>query len=460
MVEHYLPNGEAGEEAREVSLRDFVSVVFRRKLIIIGVFLAALLIVFLLNARSEVKYQSEATIRISRGQQESAFTSRVRLLTWEEELNSEIETIQSQQIVKLAQAKVDDLNLRDSEGGEIKLTSANVSASTTGKSAVVYLSYRDPDPKAAQEGCRAVTEAYEDFRLQVRAVPAVEEFFDEEINSVRDQLDDWEQERARFMNEESVVRIQDERLNLLAIRQTAEVDLARIRAELAEVEAKGEVLRGRLTHGGDEADVYAFGDADEHDDQVLFRIRSELVLERSQMFDLMSQYTDDHPEVRAQRDRVAFLSEDLRKETRRYIRHMEARAEVIKAREDAILRTLRVVDTELSSLPEKEARLASFDRVLDQLKANYTALVDKQIQARIERSGSSDWNVLVLQPAGPALPIRVNDYVRMAIIPLLALVLGVALAFIVDGLDHTIKDSNEVESHLRVPVLGSVGKIR
>ncbi|MEZ4653588.1 MAG: hypothetical protein R3E12_08325 [Candidatus Eisenbacteria bacterium] len=104
--------------------------------------------------------------------------------------------------------------------------------------------------------------------------------------------------------------------------------------------------------------------------------------------------------------------------------------------------------------PDKEARLASYDRVLDQLKANYTALVDKQIQARIERTGTSDWNVLILQPATAGQPIRVNDYVRMALIPVLSLLVGLALAFVIDGLDHTLKDSSEVKSHLRLPVLG------
>ena len=46
----------------------------------------------------------------------------------------------------------------------------------------------------------------------------------------------------------------------------------------------------------------------------------------------------------------------------------------------------------------------------------------------------------------------------MLLIPLLSLIVGVALAFLVDGLDHTLKDASEVENHLRTPVLGSVGK--
>ncbi|MCA9758239.1 MAG: hypothetical protein KDA27_20765 [Candidatus Eisenbacteria bacterium] len=463
MADHYL-NGENGnghgEETRDVSLRDFLSVLFRRKGIVATVFLAAVLVVILLNARSEVLYESSSTIRVSRGEKESAFNSRIRLLTWEEELNSEIETIMSQQIVELAQERLEEEGARDSNGLPIDLTARNVRATTSGKSAVVYISYKDGDPKAARVGCSAITQAYSDFRLRVRAVPQVDAFFREEIENLREQLDEWEQERAKFMNEESVVKISDERLQLLDLRKTTELDLTRVRASLAETEAKAEVLRTRLLNGADELDLYAFADGENRDDQVLYRMRAELVAEQSSLFAAEAQYTEDHPQVKAGRDRVQLQQDAIRTEMRRYLSHLEARAEVLEAREDALLRTLSVADAELSSLPEKEARLAGFDRVLEQLQANYTALVDKQIQARIEQSGSSDWNVLILKPAASALPIRVNDYVRLAVIPILSLILGIALAFLIDGLDHTLKDSTEVENHLRLPVLGSVGRIR
>ncbi|MCA9727919.1 MAG: hypothetical protein KC729_09575 [Candidatus Eisenbacteria bacterium] len=455
-------NGSNGhvEEAREVSLRDVLAVVFRRKGIILGVVLAAVATVVLLNLTSPVEYQSSSTIRVNRGEPESAFNSRMRVLTWEEELNSEIQTITSQQVLQLAQEQIDQSGKTDAKGLPIRIDRTGVSATVPGKSSVVMVTCRNTDKKAAQETCRAVTQAYTDFRLRVRSVPEVEEFFRQQIESLREQLDEWEQERANFMNEESVVRIQDERLNLLAIRQSAEVDLNRVRAEIAELQAKVEVLHRRRLLEGDELDLYAFTDGVTNDHEVLFRLRTELVQERAKLYEAESQYTDEHPEVQALRTQVSLIEADLRGEMERYIRHMESRVEVEKAREEALLKTVRYGDAELATLPDKEARLASYDRVLDQLKANYTALVDKQIQARIERTGTSDWNVLILQPATAGQPIRVNDYVRMALIPVLSLLVGLALAFVIDGLDHTLKDSSEVESHLRLPVLGSIGKIR
>jgi succinoglycan biosynthesis transport protein ExoP len=458
-VENGNGNGHL-EEQREVSLRDLLAVVFRRKGIIVGVVLAAVATVVLLNLTSPVQYLSTATIRVNRGEPESAFNSRLRTLTWEEELNSEIQTITSQQVLQLAQENLDQSGRTDSKGLPIHIDPGAVSATVPGKSSVLMVSCAHGDKKAAQESCRAVTQAYADFRLRVRSVPEVEEFFRQQIESLREQLDEWEQERAAFMNEESVVRIADERVNLLSIRQQSEVDLNRVRAELAELQAKVEILHRRQILEGDKLDLYAFTDGQSNDHDVLFRLRTELVQERAALYEAESQYTDAHPRVQALRTQVSLIENDLRSEMDRYIRHMESRVEVARAREEALLKTIRYGDAELAALPDKEARLASYDRVLDQLKANYDALVDKQIQARIEKTGTSDWNMLILQPATPGQPVRVNDYVRMALIPILSLLVGLALAFVIDGLDHTIKDASEVENHLRLPVLGSVGRIR
>jgi capsular polysaccharide biosynthesis protein len=43
-------------------------------------------------------------------------------------------------------------------------------------------------------------------------------------------------------------------------------------------------------------------------------------------------------------------------------------------------------------------------------------------------------------------------------VPLFSLLIGLALAFLVDGLDHTIKDATDAETNLGAPVLGSLSK--
>jgi capsular polysaccharide biosynthesis protein len=157
---------------------------------------------------------------------------------------------------------------------------------------------------------------------------------------------------------------------------------------------------------------------------------------------------------------VQKLDAMLRREIEGYARHLKSKADVTKAQEEALLTSLSNTDSELSSYPNKEAHLATFDRVIDALQSDYRALVDKEIQARLERIGSADWNVLVLQPASDPKPVRVTDLVRLALIPVIGLIAAIGFAFLIDGLDHSIKDPIEAERHFGLPVLGSVGRMR
>lgn len=453
---------EVIQERYETSLREFLSVVFRRKWIVLAVFGASLGLVAAMDRLSPPEYESYSQLLISRGQPESAYTSRVRVLSWEEDLNSELETVKSAHILQLAQKLLDEQKARDSGGRPIRIDPARVTSTTPGKSSVIYVKVRDRDPDAAREIARAVTQAYTSFRLNVRTVPEIDAFFREEIEGVRAQLEEAEQRRAEFMNEESVSRLQEERYSLIQVREEAEKDLVRIRQNLAAERARSEVLHGQIEGAREDPnqEIYAFSEPGVTDDQVILQVRRELVARRSELYQAKSQYQPSHPEVLRMTDQVEQLQQLLIQEADNYLRHVHARIDVLRAREESLLNTLAYCDGELSAFPSKEARLSAFDRVIDALRADHQSLVDRQIQARLERVGSHDWNVLVLQAASDAVLIRLNDAIRLAVIPAIGLIVALAMAFVIDGMDHSLKDATEVERHLGLPVLGSLGRMR
>jgi polysaccharide biosynthesis transport protein len=454
------------EEKPETSLRDLLSVVFRRKGVFFAVFLAALGLAVGLWSLSPLEFESNAQLLVSRGQPESAFNNRVRnMVPWEEELASELETITSSHVVGMAQKLIDDNGVKDSNGRPIKINPRQLIANTPGKSSVIYLRSHMADPLAAKESARAIVQAYTNFRVNVRSVPELETYFREEIDAVREQLEDWEQRRADFMSEESVSRLPEERSSLIQIRQTSENDLNSVRSDLAAEQAKFEVMQselGQASRGGpeDSSSVYAFSETSNNDDQVIFQMRRELVTRRSELMKAQAEFQDQHPSVITLKEQVTQLEELLSKEIGHYQNHLRAKVEVLRAREDALLSALAYIDAEIAAFPSKEARLASFDRMIQALQTDYQALLDKQIQARMERIGSSDWNVVVLQPASEPIALRTRDTVRLALIPIIGLIVALAAAFLVDGLDHTVKDAGEAEEHFGLPVLGSVGRLR
>jgi len=449
-------------QARETTLRDFTSVVFRRKGVILTVLLAAVVTVVFLNTATPPSFLSSSRVLVSRGEAESVFNTRYKLLSWEEELNSEIEVLQSAALSEKAQRVVDESSATDSEGNPVTLRSTSVDATTTGKASVLIVNYTAPDPVEAREALRALTHAYMEWRNEARALPYVDRFFEEELEGVRERLTDWEQRRADFMTEEGIVNIRTEGESLLRQREDAAFQVTQARASLADFAARLDAVEALQQEKrlNEEVEIYGLGDGNLNDESILFSLRKELVTRRSQYYEKLGRLTDGHPEVMAARDVVHHLERQLEIEIENYVRFLEARIAVAQARVASLEATIQGIDEELYGMPDKQARLAQYDRIVDALKTDYETLVAKHIDAKVESSGRSRWKVILLQPASVAAEQRTRDYVRLALVPLFALLIGLALAFVLDGLDHSLKDATDVEQHLRIQVLGSLSRIR
>jgi uncharacterized protein involved in exopolysaccharide biosynthesis len=447
---------------REATLRDFAAVCFRRKWVIFAVLAAAIATVFILSATTVPAFQSAARLLISRGEPESVYNTRTKLLSWEEELASEMEVLRSSTLGERAQKILAQSRAVDSRGQPVTFRPEAVAATTSGKASVLVVTYTGDDAIGSREALRALTRAYIEWRGEERNLPVVQAFFQEELEALRDRLADWEQRRADFMTEEGIVNIPTQRESLLRQREDASYSLTQVRARLADMAARLEAVR-RLQQERElnpEVEIYGLGDADFNDEGLLFNLRKELVTRRAEYFDKRARFSDNHPEVQGARDLVEHLERQLDIEVENYVRFLEARMDVLQARVASLQATMRGMEDELSGLPDKAARLAQYDRIIEALQTDYSTVVERQVTAKVERSGRQEWRVILLQPAQAAAQMRTRDYIRLTLVPLFALLIGLALAFVLDGLDHSVKDATEAEDHLRVPVLGSLSRSR
>jgi len=69
-------------------------------------------------------------------------------------------------------------------------------------------------------------------------------------------------------------------------------------------------------------------------------------------------------------------------------------------------------------------------------------------------------NVVVLSPASVATATNPLDMVRLGLAPAFSLLVGIAIAFFIDGLDLTVRTANQAEEYLDLPVLASMGERR
>jgi uncharacterized protein involved in exopolysaccharide biosynthesis len=72
---------ESAPPERETTLRDFAAIIFRRKGILISILLAAVFGLVWINARTPTTYLSTARILVNRGEPESVYNARYKLLS-------------------------------------------------------------------------------------------------------------------------------------------------------------------------------------------------------------------------------------------------------------------------------------------------------------------------------------------------------------------------------------------
>ncbi|MBD3236734.1 MAG: hypothetical protein GF330_08525 [Candidatus Eisenbacteria bacterium] len=440
--------------------RDLLRVIFRRKWIFLIVVGATAAWVIYSASQMAPQWESAAKLLVQRGFQPSAFSPGLRMVTWEEEFNSEIETIASDRIRRRAQEIL--LAQHDGDSSAVpEIDTRRISAETRGKASILLVRYRDEEKQIVQEVVRALTQAYQEFRSQTRTTDPTG-YLQAEIDQRAAEISEWEQRRADFLANEGFVQLPEERSNLLTERRNLQQRLADAQADVAQSRARLDWLRSYVASDREDpaAGLYAFQDVEERGEPILITLRRKIVDAKLEYFTARAEYTDNHPRVLALRDRLTDLEEALQVETRGYIHHMQGRLEADLAREAALLASLDYVNEQLGTFPDREAQLAGINRTIERLQDSYDALVDRQMAAVTTKVGSASWDVVVLQDAVEPYMVASLDYVRMAVVLIFSIFVAIGLALLRDNFDHSFRDRSEMEDHLGLPVLATIRRFR
>lgn len=147
-------------------------------------------------------------------------------------------------------------------------------------------------------------------------------------------------------------------------------------------------------------------------------------------------------------------------ELQRQIQTIEVELTTLKDREQGLEKQIRTYDKRVESAPAREQELAVLERDYENTKKNYQALLDKKLNAKISENlekRQKGEQFRILDPAN--LPERPFKPVPMRILFMGiagGLGVGVALAFIRETLDGSIRRPEEVERITSVPVLASI----
>jgi uncharacterized protein involved in exopolysaccharide biosynthesis len=439
---------------REPTAREFLAVIFRRKNLVLGIFGATLTTVFVIAIFTPQIYVSSGRVLVRRGEQESSLTPYRQILNdWEADLASEIEVAKSDAVM----LRADSLLMAEAHGGKpLTVDQASVDAQVIGKSTVVAIAYQDRSAKVAQQVCDALIRAYIDYRQNTLSLTYPKGFFEGEIGKVRSDLDAWMERRRAFADQYHLADAGEQ------IRTTLNItgDMERHRSELSSELAQAQSTLSMMKRLKDQPDIdlpslNAPGGPD-----AIVQIKGKVMDQEARLATLREHYRDDSPEVTQALETLKTLRDLLQREVDNRVEVSQARIDALKSGIADLNREIDARKVQLATMPDLQVKLAEMDREINVLKLRYEELSKSGDQARVTQNTTPRLNVVLLTPAGPAEFKTTRDYVRLALAPAFSLVIGIGLAFFIDGLDLTVRTSGQAEEAIELPVLATLNDRR
>ncbi len=408
-----------------------------------------------LSLATPLVYQSAGRVLIKRGEKESVlYPSRTIANQWEEELASEMEIVKSKPVIDRAREM---LAAAADSGAAPPLDQARVDCEVMGKSNAVAIAYVDRDPQVARHVAQAVIDAYIEYRQNDLTLSYPKQFFDSEIAATDAELQRLAEQRRAFTRREGVVDVDEQKRSDLSLLTGLTQRRSETAAELAQAQSEQRTMRELEGRPGIDNPTTGAGP---YGQDPIMEIKRQIVFQQARIADLHERYREDALEVANAESTLATFQVMLQREVSARLDVTQTRITALADRLASIDRDVAVVRARLDAMPDKEVRITELDRRIGALRLKYNDLVEKSAEARITEYTSEPLKVLLLAPAGPATPKTSRDYVRLSLAPAFSIVVGIGLAFFVDGLDLTVRTAGHAEEIGELPVLATLNERR
>ncbi|MCM2358016.1 MAG: polysaccharide biosynthesis tyrosine autokinase [Geobacteraceae bacterium] len=313
------------------------------------------------------------------------------------------------------------------------------------KTRIIRLSFSDNNPVMAREVVNTLAQVYleQSVAFKTQEARKSSEFIEEQMNSVRGDLDAAEKNLQAYKTGAGVVMLDSEAEELVKKISDTEKERTGLALQRKQVEFSLAALRDAQKQGK----VYT--PAGLKDDPGVGAMAGKLADLEVQKRALLSETTDAHPQVKALQGQIDEIQ-------RKLIAIYDTSQKNLARQEGAVAQTLARYEGLFKQLPAAERDLA---RLMRHTKVNadiYTFLLQKHEEARIAKASTIS-NINVIDPAiTPGAPIKPNKKKNLLLGFLVGAMLGVGLAFFQEYLDDTIKDAEEAKRAIGLPLLAVI----
>ena len=306
-----------------------------------------------------------------------------------------------------------------------------------------------PSPRLAADFANTMAEEFIQSSLEARwqAAERSEEWLGQQLEKLRIQLEQSEEDLRRYARESGLMFVSDD-------ENVSEQRLSQLQAELLRAQASRIAIQSRF-------ELITTRPPEELSEMIdpansLIQ-RNEL---RRQLAELRTTYTPAHYKVKRVEAQLAQLGQTIENERANKLEQIRNEFEAAQRRERLLAagyaRQARLVSDETG----KSIQYNILNREVDTYQQLYDHLLRQVTEAGV-LSAMSASNIRIVDPAVvPKKPVR-PDHLSSALLGLLTgLLSGIALAFISDRRDRTLREPGDARACLGLPELGVVPAYR
>ncbi|NQZ13488.1 MAG: polysaccharide biosynthesis tyrosine autokinase [Alphaproteobacteria bacterium] len=488
----------------EIDLRNFLLMLWRRKLLILAVMVVSLALVFVFVNMVQPRYSAKALIMIENrfdpGPELRALISSMRVDTTL--ILSEAEVLKSRTLAAKVVDRLDLMNdpefnprLRPEKGGSIDALLSGSDVDNSGQfkalsvfdqeaevsqnlmtgekgavidrflrnvyarpipgSFVLQIEFKSEDPKKAALIANTIVDTYIDQRLEAKfkATQKLTEWLDKRLEGLRTQVRESEAAVEEYRSSNNLVV--GARVEVTA-QQLSELNsqLVMAKAQEAEASAKLDQIKGWINNPGSVETTF---------EALNSRIVQNLKLEESdirrKISELSSIYGDQHPKMINARSELSDLRNKMRSELRVVAEGLKAELQVSQARVVALEDSLREIEKIKQTENQASIKLRELARESDSSQMIFDTFLETYKKSDDQESLQEAEARVISYATVPRNASYPNKPLFLSLTAAASFFLGIAISLLLEKLDNAYRTSSQLETQNGYPCFGVIPSV-
>ncbi len=331
-----------------------------------------------------------------------------------------------------------------------KIISQQVRVRPVEGSRLVNISYLSPNPELAALIANTVAKAYieETLDMKLSATRASLQWMTKKAETEAEKLRQSEIRLQQYMKDNNIVTVED-RMTVTP-EKLSEINIQLVRAESRRKELSALYQKvkkiGRNYQAATTVSAISI-------DPALRAIRAQIVETEKSIMELSNKYGARHPLMVKARGDLQVLKRKRNQEIDRLVESIKNEFELARSNERSLRGQLSSTKTEALLLTEKFIQYGALKRVVDTNRKLYDALMLKLKEQSITEE-TSPVNLWIVEKAiVPLHTARPWVGMNLLLATVIGLIGGLSLILFLEYFDNTVKDPEDVEAKLGIPVL-------